>query len=152
MDAQLKSKTKGTVTAVSSGRQGGSQSSTTPKKDPGVYSEGCTYELQKKNMRASGAAIKGAVPWRKVAVHPKRAQQPISIGVPDPYKQPTAGQHVPATQPPPSGTKQRGPKTPPTRTANPPANTTIPAPMRKPTSNSAKQPTKPKEQRRAAGR
>ena len=59
MDAQMEGNAKGT--AVSSGRQGRNESSTTPKKDPGVYSEGCTYELQTKNMRASGAAIKGDV-------------------------------------------------------------------------------------------
>ena len=148
MDAQTESRAEGT--AVSGGRQGGSESSTTPKKD-GVYSDGCTDERQRKNTRASGAAVKGAVPWRKVAVHQKRAKQPISIGVPDPYKQPTAGQIVPGTPPPRSGTKLRGPKPNPTRTAKTPANATIPAPKKKPTNSSTKQPSKPKEQRRAAG-
>ena len=130
---------------ASSGKQRGSQSSTTPRKDPGVFTAGCTDDLQKKNQRASGAAIKGAVSWTQVTARPKRAQRPVAIGVPDPYKQPSAKPKSPAP-PPRDGTKQRGPKTPPPKTAKPNANTTIPAPNQKPTSGAAKQSSANKKQ------
>ena len=131
--------------AANSGKQKESQSSPTPKKDPGVFTPGCTVDLQKRNQRASGAAIKGAVSWSRVTVPPKRTQRPVAIGVPDPYKQPSAKPKSPAP-PPHDGTKQRGPKTPPPKTAKPNANTSIPAPNRKPTNGSANQSSANKKQ------
>ena len=130
---------------ATSGKSKGNQSSTTPRKDPGVFTPGCTDDLQKRNQRASGAAIKGAVSWTQVTALSKRTQRPVAIGVPDPYKQPSAGPKSPAP-PPRDGTKQNGPKTPPLKSAKPNVNTSIPAPNRKPTNGSANQSSANKKQ------